>query len=68
MGIKDLIIREAVVALINALPPDLLTRGADKLLDSIEDVVESSETMIDDAVILPLVRLLRASFDIPDND
>jgi len=68
MGIKEMIIRQAASALINAIPPDALAKGADQLLDLVEDMVENSDTKVDDAVVLPLIKLIRTSFQIPDND
>jgi len=55
-------------ALIRALPQDVMKRGVDALLDVIEDAVGKSETTFDDHVVLPVIKLIRQSFDIPDND
>lgn len=55
-------------ALIKALPEDIMKKGVDALLDKIEDAVEDSETKIDDTIVLPVIALIRKSFDIPDND
>ena len=41
---------------------------ADKMLDAVEDVVQDSTNTIDDALVLPVVKKLRETFDIPDND
>lgn len=65
---KELIIQNAMTALINALPPSVLVEGADALLDAIESAVERSENKIDDAVVLPLLRVIRSAFGIPDGD
>jgi hypothetical protein len=40
----------------------------DKLFDLIEDFVADSETTIDDATVLPIVKALRIGLNIPDND
>ena len=66
--LKELIIRHAVTALIASLPPRLLLEGADRILDLVENLVENSDTKIDDEVVLPLIKLIRATFSIPDND
>lgn len=68
MNVKENIIQQAVTALIGSLPPDLMRDGADRILDVIERLIEESDTKIDDAVVMPLIRLLRTSFSIPDND
>ena len=68
MTLKETIIRQAVAALIQALPPNLLAEGADRVLDLVENLIEQSETRIDDAVVLPLLRVVRSAFSIPDND
>ena len=66
--IKHIIIQQAVQAIIAALPPQLLTESADRLLDVIENMIEASDTKVDDTVVMPLIKLLRTSFSIPDND
>jgi len=38
-----------------------------KLFDFIEQVVKDSETRIDDATVLPVVKALRSALDIPDS-
>lgn len=38
-----------------------------RLFDFIEKVVTDSETKIDDATVLPVVKALRAALDIPDS-
>lgn len=40
----------------------------DKALDIIEILIEDSKTKIDDWTILPLIRIVRRRYDIPDND
>jgi len=56
-----------VAQLIKALTPDLLKRFADKILDAVEDAIQKSENKFDDA-ILPLLTLIRSSFNVPDGD
>ena len=50
------------------LSPENIKAYGDKLFDFIEDAVTSSDTTIDDATVLPVIRALRAAFNIPDND
>lgn len=40
----------------------------DKLFDTIEQMVQSSENTIDDTMVLPVIKALRAGLNIPDND
>lgn len=48
--------------------PEILREFMDKILDAIEDAVAKSENTVDDAVVLPLVNMIREAFNIPDND
>ena len=50
------------------LSPENIIKYGDKLFDFIEDAVTSSETTIDDATVLPLIKALRNALSIPDND
>ena len=50
------------------LSPANIIKYGDKLFDFIEDAVASSETTIDDATVLPLIKALRNALSIPDND
>lgn len=50
------------------LTPDLLKKFADMVLDFIEDSVADSSNKWDDVTILPMCNVIRATFDIPDND
>jgi len=47
---------------------NLLKEFADKILDFAEDYVLGTKSEIDDLLILPLCKLIRVTFDIPDND
>ena len=55
-------------ALLSLLSPEVLKKGMDALLDAIENAVEKSENKIDDAIVLPLCKLIRETFNIEDND
>ena len=60
---------EKVGAFLTAvLSPEKLREYGDKILDLIEDLVDSTETEIDDALVEPLVKRIRETFNIPDND
>ena len=52
----------------NLLTPENIKKYGDKLFDLIEDFVADSETTIDDATVLPIVKAFRKGLDIPDND
>lgn len=62
------LIGRLVSALIAMLPKDIAKKAVDALLDKIEDAVTASATPIDDKIVLPLCKLIRDSFDIPDED
>jgi hypothetical protein len=46
----------------------VLRKFADMVLDFIEDAVADSENEIDDTLVLPLCKMIRKTFNIPDND
>ena len=50
------------------LSPENIIKYGDRLFDFIEDAVTSSETTIDDATVLLLIKALRNALSIPDND
>lgn len=54
--------------LMSLIPDDLMQVAVDKLLDAIEDGIATSETKVDDALVLPLITALRHKFNVPDND
>lgn len=55
-------------ALLKLLKPEILKSAIDAMLDKIESAVEGSENKVDDAMVLPLCKVIRESFNIPDND
>ncbi len=55
-------------ALLKALKPEMLQSVVDTLLDKVEKLVEESPNKIDDLIVLPLVKIIRDTFNIPDND
>lgn len=54
--------------LFESLPPEMLKGFIDAGLDVVETAVAKTETKLDDAIVLPLINLVRTSFSIPDND
>jgi len=65
---KTILIIKLIGLLLGTLSPDLLRACADKLLDVIEDAVAASPNKIDDAAALPICKMIREAFSIPDND
>lgn len=57
-----------LTSLLGIVTPDMLKSCIDSLLDVIENFIADSETKTDDAMLLPLIVLIRDTFDIPDND
>lgn len=47
---------------------DVLRNFVDMILDFIENKVEGSASTVDDRLVLPVVGLIRRTFDVPDND
>ena len=54
--------------LFNLLTPDMMRRVIDSGLDWLEDKVINTKTKYDDAVVLPIIKLIRTTLDIPDTD
>ena len=48
--------------------PDLVKMVADMFLDFIEKFVLGTASKVDDAIVLPICKMVRVTFDIPDND
>lgn len=62
-----MLVGRLISVLITLLPPKLLKKAVDALLDKVEEAVASSSTRLDDVVVLPLCVLIRQTFDIPDD-
>ena len=62
------ILQYVISIVLGLLTADQLKSFADSALDLIENVVQKSESKIDDQIVLPLCSLIRAAFNIPDND
>lgn len=65
---KNAFLVQFISILISALKPEMLRRAVDGLLDVAETAIAESETKIDDTVLLPLIELIRRTFNVPDND
>jgi hypothetical protein len=62
------LVKMLVTGLLAALQPEVLKKAVDGLLDIIEDAVAASENKVDDQVVLPMCKLIRTTFNIPDED
>lgn len=60
------VVGSIVRELLKRLPPDVIKEVVDTMLDKIEEKVESTSTQLDDAVVLPLIGLIRDTLDIED--
>lgn len=63
----DLLIR-LLGKLLGQLKPEMLREAVDKVLDYFEEKIADSETETDDALLLPLIDVIRGAFNIPDDD
>lgn len=54
--------------LLKLLTPEVLKDAVDAMLDKIEDAVTDSDNTIDDALVLPLCKIIRDTFNIPDEE
>ena len=65
---KAQILMALIGMFIKLLSSENLKKFADMILDFIENAVEKSPTMWDNAVVLPMCSSVRDAFNIPDND
>jgi len=54
--------------LLELLPESVVQDGLDALFDTIEDRVAATDTEVDDLIVLPVIRRLRAALNVPDGD
>jgi hypothetical protein len=66
--IKQYIISQLIGIVLGQISPDMFKRLGDQILDLIENIVEETETRVDDAVVLPICHTIRVAFGIPDGD
>ncbi len=62
------LITKLIAALLKMLKPEMLVSAVDAMLDKVEDLVAESGTPIDDLLVMPLITLIRDTFNIPDDD
>jgi hypothetical protein len=68
---KAFLISKLIQALLTELQkhaPDLILGLADKVLDFVEEKVLGSASQADDAIVLPICKMIRDTFSIPDDD
>ena len=63
---KNAIIVKLIEMLLKLLTPEMLRMVADKILDFVEEKVEDTGTTIDDKLVLPIIKMIRDTFDIED--
>lgn len=68
MSITESIVKGIIEVAIENIPTDKVKGAIDKMIDKAEDAVEASPTKIDDIIVLPLLKKVRETFDIEDND
>jgi len=66
--VQEYLLKMFIKMVMERLTPELLKEWVDSGLDYIEEAVETSETQIDDVLVLPVINLIRTAFDVPDND
>jgi hypothetical protein len=65
---KQELVKMLVTMLFAVLTPENLKRFVDAGLDAIENAVEGSTNKVDDAIVLPVCKIIRSTFNIPDDD
>ena len=68
MNLQTILIQQLVSALVVMMSPEVMKRGLDALLDTIEEAVGKTENTVDDIVVLGICQQIRRAFDVPDND
>lgn len=61
-------ITNLLTTLFAVMPPEMIKGFIDQGLDVVENMIQASETTMDDSLILPIILMIRTTFDIPDND
>ena len=67
-GLKGFLLKRLIKILLKSLGPQISKEGLDVLLDWLEAKVIETDNDVDDMVVLPIIEMIRESFDIPDND
>lgn len=63
---KNQLIMYFLSHLLSLLSPEMLKKLVDRILDFVEAHVLGSASNVDDRVVLPLLQMIRSTFDIPD--
>jgi len=66
--IIELALPKLIEILISMIKPEKVEKLADKALDWCEEAVKRSDNEYDDAIIIPLLNIIREAFEIKDND
>ena len=70
MGVLDRVASAAVAVVVEnslkAIGPEKIEKVLDKALDWCETAIKSSKTSLDDAILMPLVDLIREALEIED--
>lgn len=67
-SMKTMLIQQLVSVLLSMMTADVMKKAVDAMLDVAERAAIGSDSTLDDAIVLPLCRQIRKTFDIPDND
>ena len=67
LDLKTQVIPNLLMMLFRMVPKDLVKTFMDEGFDKIQEIVIASTNKIDDTVVLPMISLMRVSFDIPEN-
>jgi len=65
---KEKLIGMLITTLLSMFSDDLLKKFADMALDFVENYVLGSASTLDDKIVLPICRMIRETFDTPDED
>ena len=57
-----------MAALMDVLTPERLREFCDMVFDWCEDRILGSASEIDDKLVLPIIKLARTTFNVPDDD
>ncbi len=65
---KTEFLMDKVGSLLQVLPDELQDKFADHIIDFVENHVSGTASPVDDMIVIPLCKGIRAHFNIPDND
>lgn len=58
------LIGSLVQALLKVIPEDAIKKGIGALLDNLEDYIKKTPNVVDDAIVLPIVEVIRKQLGI----